>query len=49
MGEEKAKSYFDNGSTSWPKAPGVAEAVGRLLTERKTPGGSSSHRGSPTP
>ena len=24
--------YFDNGSTSWPKAPGVAEAVGGLLT-----------------
>lgn len=33
MGEEKAKIYFDNGSTSWPKAPGVAEAVSRLLTE----------------
>mgnify|MGYP000281966464 CR=1 FL=1 len=31
--EENAKIYFDNGSTSWPKAPGVAEAVGRLLTE----------------
>lgn len=25
--------YFDNGSTSWPKAPGVAEAVGKLLTQ----------------
>ena len=25
--------YFDNGSTSWPKAPGVAEAVCRLLEE----------------
>ena len=24
--------YFDNGSTSWPKAPGVAEAVSELLT-----------------
>lgn len=24
--------YFDNGSTSWPKAPGVAEAVSGLLT-----------------
>ena len=24
--------YFDNGSTSWPKVPGVAEAVGGLLT-----------------
>ena len=23
--------YFDNGSTSFPKAPGVAEAVGHLL------------------
>lgn len=23
--------YFDNGSTSWPKAPGVAEAVSDLL------------------
>ena len=33
MGAEKVKIYFDNGSTSWPKAPGVAEAVGRLLTE----------------
>lgn len=31
--EENARIYFDNGSTSWPKAPGVAEAVGRLLTE----------------
>lgn len=26
------KIYFDNGSTSWPKAPGVAEAVADLLT-----------------
>lgn len=25
------KIYFDNGSTSWPKAPGVAEAVSDLL------------------
>ena len=24
--------YFDNGSTSWPKAPGVAEAVSEFLT-----------------
>lgn len=24
--------YFDNGSTSWPKAPGVAEAMSELLT-----------------
>ena len=33
MEGENARIYFDNGSTSWPKAPGVAEAVGRLLTE----------------
>ena len=25
------KIYFDNGSTSWPKAPGVAEAMSGLL------------------
>lgn len=25
------KIYFDNGSTSWPKAPGVAEAMSELL------------------
>lgn len=25
--------YFDNGSTSWPKAPGVAEAMCELLTK----------------
>ena len=33
MEGENGRIYFDNGSTSWPKAPGVAEAVGRLLTE----------------
>ncbi len=26
------KIYFDNGSTSWPKAPGVADAMANLLT-----------------
>ena len=26
------KIYFDNGSTSWPKAPGVAKAMADLLT-----------------
>ena len=26
------KIYFDNGSTSWPKAPKVAEAMADLLT-----------------
>ena len=25
------KIYFDNGSTSWPKAPEVAEAMSELL------------------
>lgn len=25
------KIYFDNGSTSWPKAPGVAQAMSSLL------------------
>lgn len=30
MGEKKI--YFDNGSTSWPKAPNVAEAIAGLLT-----------------
>lgn len=27
------KIYFDNGSTSWPKAPGVSEAMTELLTQ----------------
>lgn len=27
----RKKIYFDNGSTSWPKAPGVSEAMGQLL------------------
>ena len=31
MNETGEKIYFDNGSTSFPKAPGVAEAVGELL------------------
>ena len=30
---KKSSIYFDNGSTSYPKAPGVAREVGRLLTE----------------
>ena len=29
--EDGRHIYFDNGSTSWPKAPGVAEAMARLL------------------
>lgn len=31
MSEPGKQIYFDNGSTSWPKAPGVAEAVGDML------------------
>lgn len=27
------KIYFDNGSTSWPKAPGVPEAMAKLLAQ----------------
>lgn len=30
MGEDR-QIYFDNGSTSWPKAPNVAEAMAELL------------------
>ena len=29
--EEGRRIYFDNGSTSWPKAPNVAEAMAELL------------------
>lgn len=29
--KEMEKIYFDNGSTSWPKAPGVAESMSELL------------------
>ncbi len=29
--EDGSKIYFDNGSTSWPKAPNVAEAMAGLL------------------
>ncbi len=29
----ETKIYFDNGSTSWPKAPGVAEAMAELLAK----------------
>ena len=35
------KIYFDNGSTSWPKAPGVQEAVSELLKN----GAFNIHRG----
>ena len=35
------KIYFDNGSTSWPKAPGVPEAMADLLLE----GGFNINRG----
>ncbi|MGC4019021.1 MAG: aminotransferase class V-fold PLP-dependent enzyme [Muricomes sp.] len=29
----ESRIYFDNGSTSWPKAPGVAEAMSEFLTQ----------------
>ena len=29
--EAEKRIYFDNGSTSWPKAPNVAEAIAGLL------------------
>lgn len=29
--DEGRQIYFDNGSTSWPKAPKVAEAMSELL------------------
>ena len=32
MESKKSNIYFDNGSTSYPKAPGVADAVSHLLT-----------------
>ena len=35
------KIYLDNGSTSWPKAPGVPEAMADLLLE----GGFNINRG----
>lgn len=33
MGNGSSSIYFDNGSTSYPKAPGVAEEVARLLAQ----------------
>lgn len=33
MGNSNRSIYFDNGSTSYPKAPNVAREVGRLLEE----------------
>ena len=35
--------YFDNGSTSFPKAPGVAEAMSRYLLEQGVNVGRSSY------
>jgi len=36
--------YFDNAATSWPKPPGVAEAVLQCLTEARANPGRSGHR-----
>ncbi|WP_166245815.1 aminotransferase class V-fold PLP-dependent enzyme [Paenibacillus turpanensis] len=36
--------YFDNAASSWPKAPGVAEAMGRAVTEVAANPGRGSHR-----
>ncbi len=36
--------YFDNAATSWPKPPGVAEAMTRFLTEIGANPGRSGHR-----
>ncbi|MGO9412699.1 MAG: aminotransferase class V-fold PLP-dependent enzyme [Spirochaetia bacterium] len=37
--------YMDNAATSWPKAPGVAEAVARSLTEPLGSPGRGTHAG----
>jgi cysteine desulfurase family protein len=36
--------YFDNAATSWPKPPGVADAMSRFLTEIGASAGRSAHR-----
>ncbi len=36
--------YFDNAATSWPKAPGVAEAMTRFLAESAANPGRAGHR-----
>ena len=36
--------YFDNAATSWPKPPGVAEAMVRFMNEIGTNAGRSGHR-----
>ena len=36
--------YFDNAATSWPKPPGVADAMTRYLTEIGASAGRSGHR-----
>ncbi|HIF34848.1 MAG: aminotransferase class V-fold PLP-dependent enzyme [Pirellulaceae bacterium] len=38
-----SRIYVDNAATSWPKPPGVAEAVGRYLTEVGAPAGRSGY------
>ena len=36
--------YLDNAATSWPKPPGVAEAMARFLTDVGANPGRSGHR-----
>ena len=36
--------YFDNAATSWPKPPGVAEAMTRFLDEVGANPGRAAHR-----
>jgi selenocysteine lyase/cysteine desulfurase len=38
MGAQPGTVYLDNASTSWPKAPGVAEAVAASLQQGGSPG-----------
>ena len=38
MGAQPRSVYLDNASTSWPKAPGVAEAVASTFQEGGSPG-----------
>jgi len=38
MGTEGRSAYLDNASTSWPKAPGVVEAVSSSLRDGGSPG-----------
>jgi cysteine desulfurase/selenocysteine lyase len=45
MGGSESFIYLDNAATSWPKAPGVAEAVARSLREPLGSPGRGTHAG----